>query len=81
MSEHYEAALETWKQNGGVRPAKRPDGVFTRIDMNWLTPAETAIFNAIYAVEAAGGSLALTDAVTLLVQARDRVANHVEGLE
>ena len=79
MSEHYEAALAAWKQSGGPRPAKRPDGIPTRIDLNWMTPAERAIRDAMAAVEAAGGSIALTDAITLLAQARDRVADHVEA--
>ncbi len=79
MSERYEAALTAWKQNGGPRPAKRPDGIPTRIDLNWMTPAERAIRDAMAAVEAAGGSIALTDAITLLAQARDRVADHVEA--
>lgn len=79
MSEHYAAALAAWKQNGGPRPAKRPDGIPTRIDLNWMTPAERAILDAMYAVEEAGASPALTDAVTLLAQARDRVADHVEA--
>jgi hypothetical protein len=79
MSADYEAALAAWKESGGIRPAKRPDGIPTRIDLHWLTPAEIAICDAMTAVEAAGGSRALTDAITLLAQARDRVADHVEG--
>ncbi len=46
-----------------------------------MTPAEIAIINAMQAVEAAGASVALTDAVALLSKARDRVADHVEGKE
>jgi hypothetical protein len=75
----YHAALDAWKKDGGVRPAKRPDGLPTRIDRQWMTPAELAIMNAMEAVEKAGGSVALTDAVMLLAKARDRVADHVEG--
>lgn len=78
MSEDYEAALAKWKRDGGNRPVKRPDGIPTRIDLNWATPAEKAIRDAMYAVEAAGGSPALTDAVMLLGRALDRVADHVE---
>jgi hypothetical protein len=76
----YYAALDAWKKDGGIRPARRPDGFPTRADMQWMTVAELAIMNAMEAVEAAGGSVALTDAVTLLSKARDRVADHVEGL-
>lgn len=61
------------------RPHLRPDGIPTRIDLRYLTPAELAIRAAMYEVEKAGASIALTDAVTLLGKARDRVADHVEG--
>jgi hypothetical protein len=44
-----------------------------------MTPAELAITDAMRAVEKAGGSIALTDAVTMLSIARERVADHVEG--
>lgn len=74
-------ALDAWKKDGGVRPAKRLDGIPTRIDTNWLTAAELATREAMYAVEKAGASPALTDAVTLLSKARDRIADHVEGKE
>lgn len=75
----YYVALDAWKKDGGVRPTKRPDGVPTRVDSQWMTDAELAINKAMEAVENAGGSRALTEAVTLLSQARDRVADHVEG--
>jgi hypothetical protein len=45
-----------------------------------MSPAELAITAAMVAVEEAGASVALTDAVTLLAKARDRVADHVEGI-
>ena len=61
-----------------MRPYKRPDGIPTRADMTYWTPAEHAIAKAMEAVEAAGASPALTDAVTLLGKARDRVADHIE---
>lgn len=73
------AARDDWKANGGPRPKCRPDGLWTRIDLCWKTEAEIAIDKAMEAVERAGGSPALTDAVTLLAKARDRVADHVEG--
>lgn len=71
--------LAIWKVDGGPRPHLRPDGVPTRIDRRWLTDAELAIMKAMEAVEAAGGSVALTDAINLLSKARDRVADHVES--
>ena len=75
----YFAALDAWKKDGGARPVRRPDGIPTRADMQWMTAAELAILEAMQAVEAAGASVALTDAVTLLSKAQDRVADHVEG--
>jgi len=76
----YSAALDAWKRCGGLRPEKRPDGIPTRSDQQWMTQAEMAISGAMAAVEKAGASEALTDAVTLLSKARDRVADHVEGV-
>lgn len=76
----YDKALGNWIEKGGLRPQKRPDGMPTRRDLQWMTDAERAINDAMAAVERAGGSRALTDAVNFLVQARDRVADHVEGL-
>lgn len=49
-----------------------------RIDQ-W-TPAETAIYNATQAVEQAGAHPLLTDAVVLLGQAREKVADFVDGV-
>lgn len=62
------------------RERLRPDGVPTRIDMRHWSEAERAIYDAMQAVERAGASPALTDAVTLLGKARDRVADHEEGV-
>jgi hypothetical protein len=56
----------------------RDDGFPTRSDVRYMTSAEWAITAAIREVEKAGASTALTDAVILLGQARDRVADHVE---
>ncbi len=61
------------------RAKNRPDGIPSRCDRMLMTPAELAITDAMYAVEGAGASLALTDAVMFLSKARDRVADHVEG--
>jgi hypothetical protein len=47
-----------------------------RLDLH--TPAERAITEAIHAVEAAGCHTLLTEAVNLLADARDRVADFVE---
>lgn len=47
-----------------------------RIDLN--TPAELAIRNAINVVEEAGCDILLTDAVMLLVAAREKVADFAE---
>lgn len=42
------------------------------------TPAETAIFDAIDAVEALGADTRLTDAVNLLGDAKSKVADYIE---
>lgn len=76
----YDKMLADWKANGGTRPRVRPDGIPTRADMQFMTDAERAILLAIGAVESAGASVALTDAVVLLGQARERVADHVEAV-
>lgn len=62
-----------------ARSHLRDDGFPTRSDMQHWTPAEHAIWRAMQAVEAAGASPALTDAIILLGRARDRVADHAEG--
>ena len=51
-----------------------------RNDLSRMTPAEKAIVSAQHAVEAAGASLRLTEATMLLSQARDAVADHVDGI-
>lgn len=47
-----------------------------RVDL--YSPAETAISEAMLAVEKAGAHPLLTDAVVLLAQAREKVADFVE---
>ena len=49
-----------------------------RIDVTRLTPAETAIRDAMLAVEDAGADPLLTEAINLLQQARDKVADYVD---
>jgi hypothetical protein len=67
-----------WWRKDIPRPHLRSDGIPTRIDSQWQTIAEKAIGDAMQAVENMGASIALTDAVTFLSKARDRVADHVE---
>lgn len=50
-----------------------------RIRLDLLTPAERAIYDAVQAVEAAGCHPLLTDAVVLLQQAREKVADFVDA--
>lgn len=52
-----------------------------RIDVTRLTPAECAIRAAAAAVEALPPDPRLTDAVCLLAQARERVADFVDGVQ
>lgn len=53
-------------------------GVARRCRIDLLTPAETAIRGAMLAVERAGCHPLLTDAVNLLEQAKNKVADFVE---
>lgn len=55
-----------------------PDYVPRRCDINRYTPAEKAIREAMGAVEEMGADVLLTDAVVLLSQAKDRVADFVD---
>lgn len=53
-------------------------GIPRRCRLDLATPAETAIRSAIAAVEAAGAHPLLTEAVMLLGEARNKVADFVE---
>lgn len=74
----YIKSLTEWKVDGGPRPQNRPDGIPTRADHHWHTPAEEAICEAMTAIEKLGASEDLTEALMLLAKARNRVADHVE---
>lgn len=50
-----------------------------RINLDRQTPAEQAILDAVSAVERAGAHILLTEAVGLLFQAREKVADFVDG--
>lgn len=52
-----------------------------RIRLDLLTPAEKAIYDAVQEVEKVGADPLLTDAVVLLQQARDKVADYVDAAE
>lgn len=54
------------------------NGIPRRSRIDLYTPAETAIRDAMLAVEEAGAHPLLTDAVNLLGQAKDKVADYVE---
>lgn len=54
------------------------NGFPRRAKMDEWTPAERAIYDAMQAVEKVGAHPLLTDAVILLSQARDKVADYVE---
>ena len=49
-----------------------------RVRIDLMTPAELAITNAMYAVEEAGCDVRLTEAVVLLRQSRDKVADYYD---
>lgn len=50
-----------------------------RIRVDQMTKAELAITNAVGVVEEAGCHVLLTDAVNLLLAAREKVADFVDG--
>jgi hypothetical protein len=50
-----------------------------RIRIDLYTPAEAAIRNAVIAVEGAGAHTLLTEAINLLHQAQEKVADFVDG--
>ena len=57
---------------------KMIDGIPRRARMDLYTPAEKAIREAVNAVELAGAHPILTEAVILLGQAQEKVADFVE---
>lgn len=54
------------------------NGIARRCRIDLYTEAEKAIWAAISAVESAGAHPLLTDAVVLLAQAKEKVADHAE---
>jgi len=54
------------------------DGIPRRCRIDLMTPGELAIRNAVLVVEQAGCHPLLTDAVVLLQQAKEKVADFVE---
>lgn len=62
------------------RKKLRDDGFPTRADILHWTDAEHAIASAIQVVEKLGADVKLTEAVTLLSSAQDKVADFVESL-
>lgn len=77
----YEELTGAMRQTGGtgVHTLTSMDGISRRARIDLLTPAETAIRVAMIVVEEVGADPLLTDAVNLLQQARDRVADYVDG--
>ena len=60
-------------------PARAMSNPQRRIRLDLMTPAELSIRNAMLAVEEVGAHQLLTDAVNLLQQARDKVADYVDS--
>lgn len=56
------------------------DDIPRRSQLDKMTPAENAIYNAMCVVEQAGCDVRLTEAVMWLQKARDRVADFVDGV-
>lgn len=69
-------------QNPLPKNVPRGDGTWTfsrRHCIDQLTPVEKTVFNAIGEVENLGADPLLTDAVVLLGQVRDKLADWLEG--
>lgn len=64
----------------GSWPSTADGGMPRRIRQDLWHPAEKAISDAMAAVEACGASLSLTRAVQRLSEAKDALADHLEGL-
>ncbi len=54
------------------------NGIARRIQLDHFEPSEIAIYNAMQEVEKIGADLRLTQAVTLLAEARNLVADYIE---
>lgn len=59
-------------------PKNSAYGFPRRLCLYLMTPAELAIYNAVQVVEEVGADPLLTDAVVLLQQARDKVADYID---
>ena len=81
LSAEIDEYLAATDKRSGPRVKLREDGVPSRADMQLMSFAELSILKAMKAVEWAGGSPALTDAINLLCKAKDRVADHVEAID
>jgi hypothetical protein len=83
QQERARCALETLASESQKQSAKAltPDGFPRRCYVDKMVPAELAITQAMYAVEAMPPDVRLTDAVTLLDKAREKVADFVDGLK
>ncbi len=57
---------------------KTENGIPRRIQLDLITPAELAIHNAMQEVEKLGANSRLTEAVTLLQEAKNAVADFVD---
>lgn len=62
-------------------PPASSDEIPRRCCQDKMVPAELAITKAMESVETSGCDPLLTDAVILLQQARNKVADYVDGLE
>jgi hypothetical protein len=79
IQEQSLADMDRRKQANWRKLADGNMNVPRRSQLNLNTPAELAIRDAMIAVEEAGAHPLLTDAVNLLQQARDKVADFVDS--
>lgn len=78
LAERYARAAEEGRQVTSKQVPVIVDGFPRRNRVDLYTPAELAIRAAVFAVEEAGCDPLLTEAVNLLQEAREKVADYVE---
>jgi hypothetical protein len=75
---HSVLVLQQLSARSGAKGQFMSDEIPRRIRLDRMTTAEKIIFDAVQEVERVGADVRLTDAVILLKQARDKVADYVD---
>jgi hypothetical protein len=62
-------------------PRQRPDGWPRRSDWSLLHPLERELYDIVLDIEGLGASVALTRCVAAISDAREHLADHLEGVQ